>query len=132
MARPSDPSNAAKSASMSRIAMREKRLRVKGFDRVTGDDGITKFKTSGPNTGKGPAIRSTVSGSQGQATLNHMVSLKSKNLPSVCTDASWLLNNAQADLTYGRLAALAMQTNSVNASVVNRTKTQGAANQVIN
>ncbi len=129
MARPSEPSEAAMRLASGCIHRIEMELRNDGFELCAGDGDVTKYKMSGPATGKGPAIRASSGGAEVQATMNHISIIKSKSLPAACHDASWLLPTGHAELTYGRLAAVAMQTNAVNASVTNRGKTQGAANQ---
>lgn len=130
MARPAEPSPQARHDAQQRVHQIESALRARGFELVTGDGDVAKYKLSGPATGKGPAIRAASGDADLQATINHVTTIKGKNVASACNDAMCLLNENQAGLCYGRLAAVAMQTNAVNSSVTNRGKTQGAANQV--
>ena len=60
-----------------------------------------------------------------------MVSIKSRHVGSGNQEPTWLLDMQNAcPVMFGKLVAAAIRCNAVNASVTQRSKTQGAANQV--
>lgn len=60
-----------------------------------------------------------------------MVSIKSRHVGSGNQEPTWLLDMQNAcPVMFGKLAAAAIKSNAVNSSVTQRSKTQGAANQV--
>lgn len=130
MARPAEPSAKARAGAERRIAALESELREAGYEMSEADHNVSHARTAHATTGKGPAIQASSGDAATQSALNHMSSIKSKNLPGACNQASWLLNSGSAELSYAALLSAALQTNAVNSSVTQRSKTQGAANQV--
>lgn len=77
--------------------------------------------------GRGAALKTIA---EYQAKMNHLASLKSKNVDSQNTEPAFLLGGFTTPMLWDRLAENSLKSNAVNSSVMNRKKTQGAANQV--
>lgn len=78
------------------------------------------------NASKGPGVRVS---SREQAKMNHIASLKAKDIDTQNTEPAFLLGGFTAPMLWDRLAECSLKSNAVNSSVLGRKKTQGAANQ---
>jgi len=130
MARPAEPCAEVQAAAARAVAQAEERLRNLGMERVTEDDCKFKNKASS-STGKGPAVRADGDAEAAeQGVVNHVVSVKAKNVHSGSREPSWLLGTkAVLPQTYTRLAQSAFKANAVNSAVFKREQKQGASNQ---
>lgn len=133
MARPSEPSVAILKNAEETVHQRQHFLMSKrGLEKVRVDnaDMQQRFRLQSASTGKGPAVRAEGGGEGAQARMNHLVSLKSKNVDTNNLAPTWLMGTASCvPAKYAQLAAAAIKSNAVNSSVTQREKTQGAANQ---
>ena len=82
----------------------------------------------GGSNGKGPGVKT---GESDQACMNHMLSIKGKDVEQQNTEAYFLMGGNVAKMMYGRLAKASIRTNAVQSAVTERSKTQGAANQTV-
>lgn len=135
MARPAEPSAEALEEAHRIVSARETQLRNRGLERRASISGIERWKLSGASTGKGPAVKAGTDGTDGdgaaQAKMNHMVSIKSRDVNWANQEPTWLIDiQSSCPQMYAKLAASAIKSNAVNSSVTDRKKTQGAANQV--
>ena len=78
------------------------------------------------NASKGPGVRVS---SREQTKMNHLASLKAKDIDTQNTEPAFLLGGFTAPMLWDRLAECSLKSNAVNSSVLGRKKTQGAANQ---
>tara|TARA_Y100000768_G_scaffold280532_1_gene215502 strand:+ start:1007 stop:5650 length:4644 start_codon:yes stop_codon:yes gene_type:complete len=133
MARPSEPSVAVLKNAEETVHQRQHFLTTeRGLEkvRVDNEDMQQRFRLQSASTGKGPAVRAEGGGEGAQARMNHLVSIKSKNVDTNNLAPTWLMGTALCvPAKYAQLAAAAIKSNAVNSSVTQREKTQGAANQ---
>jgi len=132
MARPAEPSAAVQQRVEAVVHEAEKSMRSAGMERVTDDDCKFKTKTAPSSTSKGPAVRADEASEETeQPIVNHVVSVKAKNVHSGGREACWLLGtNTVVPQMYTRLAQSAFKANAVNSAVFKREQKQGASNQV--
>jgi len=133
MARPSEPSVITLKNAEEWVMERQRFLMSeRGMEKVRVDDEDMqqRFRLQSASTGKGPAVRADGDAEGAQAKMNHLVSIKSKNVDTNNLAPTWLMGTVSCvPAKYAQLAAAAIKSNAVNSSVTQREKTQGAANQ---
>lgn len=125
-ARPSEPSVSGKRVCTSLVHTREGELKRAGRTKLAADDGF-KHKANGGSSGRGPAIRAQVEAEQQK--MNHLTTLKARNIETYGADASFLLWSNTAEQCYDKLAESALRANAGGAAISNRKPTQAATNQ---
>ena len=98
-------------------------IKEKGLERAPTQ--TSKFVRS-LHVNRGPGLRVSA---RDQMRMNHLASLKSKDVDACNTEPAFLLGGYTAPILHDRLAENALKSNAVNSSVLGRKKTQGAANQ---
>ena len=103
------------------------RIRQAGIQRAPKESQAFKsYKPQSGSGGKGAAVKTS---SESQQKMNHLAALKAKDIDSQNTEPAFLLGGFTTDMLWDRLAENSLKSNAVNSSVLNRKKTQGAANQ---
>ena len=131
-ARAEEPSDEIKLESERAVAAERDRLLAAGLTLVAADgtEG-RRHRTAGASAaGKGPALRAATTDRAVQARLSHLASLKCRSTMASELAPPWLLGNSTtAPPKFSLLVASQIRVNAVGSSVLERTKTQGAANQ---
>ena len=121
-ARPSEPSQMSRRVCMQLIQTRETELKRNGRTKLSPDDTI-KYRSGSASGGRGPAVRAQVE--QEQARMNHIATLKARNVETYNNEASFLLWGNTSEQCYDKLAESALRANAGNSSVTKRNATQG-------
>lgn len=127
-ARASDPGEHAKKKAYDIVIKRLKEIREMQLEKAPKD--TQAFKSHRVNLGsggKGPGVRTSA---RDQNRMNHIASIKAKDVDTNNTEPAFLLGGFTAPMLWDRLAESSLKSNAVNSSVMGRKKTQGAANQV--
>lgn len=124
--RPAEPSGRAMTFHREAVIHRERQLKHTGRTKLTSSDYTAKRSTIS-SSGKGATVKCPAP--ENQAKLNHVANLKSKDVDTYNTEASYLLCDRTAEQHYDRLAENALRANAGNQAVVRRKTTQGASNQ---
>ena len=122
-ARPSEPSQASQTFVTSIIEKLEQSLRMQKRVRIQNGEASKYRHVSGGS--KGPGVRAAKA--EDQAKTNHLASLKARGVDND-QEASYLLAGFLGEKCYDRLAADALRTNAVHASILRRRDTQGVRN----
>ena len=125
-ARASDPSQEATSKAQEILYKKLRSMKDAGMERAEKQTSSVRLGRSNGG-GKGPNIVAVDASLQNK--LNHLVSLKSKDLESTNVEPPFVLGGFVAPMLYDRLAEASLRSNAVNSSVTNRKKTEGAASQ---
>jgi hypothetical protein len=126
-ARASDPSEHAMSLAHQIIAHDLKLIHEQCIQKAPHDvQAFRSHRVVSSSGGKGPGVRAIAID---QTRMNHIVSLKAKNIDSNNTEPAFLLGGFTAPLCWDRLAESSLSSNAVNNSVMGRKKTQASANQ---
>ena len=126
MARPAEPTNNVLHRAEVMIKEKQQELERRGGTRLVAEDLSRSFRPPTGSGGKGPAVPSTADEAS-QATVNHVASLHARNIDSGSRDPTWLIGyGASVPSMYSRLAVNGVRSNSVNSSVVNKARTEGA------
>ena len=125
MARPAEPTNNVLHRAEVKIKERQQELERRGGTRLVAEDLSRSFRTPAGSGGKGPAVPSTAD-DETQATVAHVAALQARNIDG-SRDPTWLIGyGASVPSMYSRLAVNGVRSNSVNSSVVNKERTEGA------
>ena len=129
-ARPADTSPAAMSE-CAQILVDVEFLLKKHRVRAAPVEKSTFWKQSTSGCGKGPGVRieEGQDDQKKQKMMNHMLSIKARDLEGHNSEPYYLLGGNTAPMMYDRLAAVAMKNNAVQSSVTERSKNQAAASQ---
>lgn len=114
-ARARDPDWRAKRESSKIIDKRHQEIKELGYEKAPRD--LQAFRSHRMNTstgGKGPGVRTVA---EEQLKMNHIVSLKAKNVDSNNTEPAFLLGGFTAPMLWDRLAESSLSSNAVNSSV---------------
>lgn len=125
--RPSEPSARSMAVCRELARLREVELKGLGRTRLTTCDYTRPVRATITSSGKGAAVKAPAP--ENQAKVNHLANLKSRDVESYNTEASFLLCDKTAEQQYDRLAESALRANAGNQAVTKRKQTQGAANQ---
>ena len=126
-ARASDPSSQGTTRAYSAMYLEFQLIRRAGIERAPKEfQAFKTCKTTHGACGKGAAVKTS---SESQQKMNHLAALKAKDIDSQNTEPAFLLGGFTTEMTFDRLAENSLKSNAVNSSVLNRKKTQGAANQ---
>jgi hypothetical protein len=131
-ARPATISAAATSRLSSILSSTEQQFIRDGRVKLLADVNVTLPPRKSTSAGRGPAIRVKSGDLDHQRRLNHLSSVKSRQIGSSIREPPWLLHPSQGGpcpLSAGRLAAAAVRSNAVNSSVTARRATQAATMQ---
>lgn len=122
-ARASETSRRVRDMCKALVTQREQELKTIGRTRLNADDQL-RPRTGASASGKGPSVRAARE--YEQARINHIASLKSRNIDTHNVEVSWLLAGRTAEQMYDRLAESALRANAVNSAITKRKYTQGA------
>jgi len=124
--RPAEPSGRSMAVCRELVRLRELELKGSGRTRLTTGE-YTRIRATISSGGKGAAVKAPAP--ENQAKVNHLATLKSRDVETYNTEASFLLCDRTAEQQYDRLAESALRANAGNQAVTKRKTTQGAANQ---
>ncbi len=114
-ARAKDPSDSALSAAHKIVADRLREIKELGHEKAPRDvQAFRSHKMNCGSGGKGPGVRTVA---EEQTKMNHIVSLKAKNVDSNNTEPAFLLGGFTAPMLWDRLAENSLSSNAVNNSV---------------
>ena len=124
MARPCDPTQIATDHAHRIVIDRFRKIRDKGIEKAPRDTHAFRVQRhyNGPVNGHGSRSRDS-------GKMNHIASIKAKDVDTNNTEPAFLLGGHTAPMKYDRLAENCLRANALNSSVMGRKKTQGAANQ---
>ncbi len=94
-----------------------------GIQRAPAESAFRDHRAGVSCGGKGPGVRTLLCE---QPRMNHIASLKAKDLDTTNSEPAFLLGGEVAALAWDRLAESSIKANAVNSSVLGRRKTQGA------
>lgn len=114
-ARPNDPSSDATTRAYNIMYMTFQAMKSAGIERAPKETQAFKsFKQASMSVGKGAAVRTS---QQYQSKMNHLASLKAKDVDANNTEPAFLLGGYTAPLAWDRLAEASIKSNAVNSSV---------------
>lgn len=122
-ARACDPSPQALSKMASITTQQLRALETAGIQRAPPESAFRSYRAGVTSGGKGPGVRTSVCE---QSVMNHLASLKAKDVDTNNSEPAYLLGGEVAPLAWDRLAESSIKANAVNSSVLGRRKTQGA------
>ena len=125
-ARACDPSSEATTQAHKKMYEEYKRISAIYEKAPTFSSQTTRFLFSSASGGKGAAVRTS---EIHQGKMNHLSTLKSKDVDAKNTEPAFLLGGYTAPLKWDRLAEDSLKSNAVNSSVTDRKSTEGAASQ---
>lgn len=125
-ARPHSAAAASRAANKEAAARIETLLKAEGRTKLGCDDTLHRARGSGV-AGKGPSVRA--SNEFDQQRMNHIASLKARNVETYNVLPSWLLCGSTAGMHYDTLAEASLRANAGNSSITKRKWTQGASFQ---
>lgn len=150
-ARANDPSSEATMRAYNIMYNRFQTIKKDGIERAPWEvQAFKSFKPASGSGGKGAAVRTS---QHHQSKMNHLASIKAKDVDTNNTEPAFLLGGFTSPMLWDRLAENSLKSNAVNSSVsissahvfvtllwhadaftlclqvMNRKKTQGAANQ---
>ena len=124
-ARASNPSSEATMNAYNVMYQKFQSIRSEGIERAPKESQALKsFKPASGSGGKGAAVRTSA---LQQNKMNHLASLKAKDIDTNNTEPAFLLGGFTTPVLWDRLAENSLKSNAVNSSVLNRKKTQGKA-----
>ena len=122
-ARAENPSSEATMQAYNLMYMKFQAIKHAKIERAPKETQAFKsFKPASSSGGKGAAVRTS---HESQGKMNHLASLKAKDVNTNNTEPAFLLGGFTAPLLWDRLAENSLRSNAVNSSVMNRKKTQG-------
>jgi hypothetical protein len=123
-ARACDPSPAALAKMASVTTERLRDFEAAGIRRAPSESAFRSHRAGISGGGKGPGVRTLLCE---QSRMNHIASLKAKDVDTNNSEPAFLLGGEVAPLAWDRLAESSIKANAVNSSVLGRRKTQGCA-----
>ena len=123
-ARASDPDAKARAKAAEIVAKKLHQFAVEGIEAAPLRDGhaVRGHRSNSAAGGKGPGVRTQYCD---QARMNHLASLKAKDVDANNAEPTFLLGGFTAPMMWDRLAESLLKSNAVNSSVLGRKKTQG-------
>ena len=122
-ARASDPGESAKKEAYDIVIKRLKEIHAMQLEKAPKDTQAFKsHKVNLGTGGKGPGVHTS---SRDQNRMNHITSIKAKDIDTNNTEPAFLLGGFTAPMMWDRLAESSLKSNAVNSSVMGRKKTQG-------
>lgn len=114
-ARANDPSSEATMRAYNLMYQTFQRIKREKIERAPREfQAFKSFKPSSGSGGKGVAVRTS---QQHQSKMNHLASLKAKDVDTNNTEPAFLLGGFTAPLLWDRLAENSLKSNAVNSSV---------------
>lgn len=124
-ARASDPDAKARAKAAEIVANKLHQFAGDGIEAAPLRDGhaMRGHRSNSAAGVKGPGVRTQYCD---QARMNHLASLKAKDVDANNAEPTFLLGGFTAPMMWDRLAESLLKSNAVNSSVLGRKKTQGA------
>ena len=114
-ARASDPDVESRNKAHAIVLERLKKFREYGYERAARDTQAYRSHRVGLGSGgKGPGVRTNL---QDQGKMNHIASLKAKDVDASNTEPAFLLGGYTTPMMWDRLAESSLKSNAVNSSV---------------
>ena len=114
-ARANDPSSEATMRAYNLMYQTFQRIKREKIERAPREfQAFKSFKPSSGSGGRGVAVRTS---QQHQSKMNHLASLKAKDVDTNNTEPAFLLGGFTAPLLWDRLAESSLKSNAVNSSV---------------
>lgn len=114
-ARPSDPSSEATMQAYNIMYQKFQEIKRAKIERAPREvQALKSFKPMSSSGGKGAAVRTS---QKDQSKMNHLASLKAKDVDTNNTEPAFLLGGFTAPVLWDRLAENSLRSNAVNSSV---------------
>jgi hypothetical protein len=126
MARAQNASKSANNVAYDIVVNGLKEIKLRKLEKAPRETLALKSHRHSHFSAKGPGVKVS---SKTQIKMNHLASLKAKDVDSHNSEPAFLLGGFNAPMLWDRLAESSLKSNAVNSSVLGRKKTQGAANQ---
>ena len=121
-ARACDPNPTAVAKMATITTERLRAFEASGIRRAQSESAFRSPRAGIACGGKGPGVRTLLCE---QSRMNHIASLKAKDVDTNNSEPAFLLGGEVAPLAWDRLAEASIKANAVNSSVLGRRKTQG-------